>query len=209
MQTRHLAFFGLLAILLMIPAQGQNLTVDRLSWSEGLFQAGDRFEWTYTHISFNGVWQEICPCLDDLEEITILQDLDTINILENTTDLSNYFQWTHHYGNSSQSETDFSKLLELERFPLIYPVEITFPNGSLWNLLEFATSEMPRENRTDVFYVTREVTDDVYLQRVVYSDNPWYRFEVELHVPSGILLSLFIDEGFHSFVSPAGSHTLR
>lgn len=97
-------------------------------------------------------------------------------------------------------------LLDLDGIPFIYPVIAEFSNGTTINRLEEIANNSPRTNYTDMEYATRNIEGDTYIQWNVLSNNPWWRFQTKIDVKTGIMTSLWLEEGFFSIIGPSFSH---
>jgi hypothetical protein len=178
------------------------------SWPKQTFSEPVSLSWEYTMVRFNGALNPYCPCEGDKEIIHVKKDLSQINLVnQSSTVLQEYIDYFHENVSGELPSFNHNSLVDLEALPLIYPTHIVFTNNSKANALEFLTEKQPFENRSEYLTVTRKIENGNYTQRIVYSYNPYYRIQTSIDVQTGILISLYLDEGFFS-LSGGFSHLL-
>ncbi|OLS18395.1 MAG: hypothetical protein HeimC2_44500 [Candidatus Heimdallarchaeota archaeon LC_2] len=177
------------------------------SWQENFFFTNQQFQWQYQDVSFNGAIEIVCPCENDTTIIIIKKDLAELNLV--TEDINEINEFFDHFISTQKfiyAIENSTLILDLEGIPFIYPVIREYANGTQINWLEQLAINNPTTNYTDFLYVTRKIENGVYIQRKVFSFNPWFRFETKIDIHSGVLQSLWFEEGFFSLTDSSFSH---
>ncbi len=176
-------------------------SITKISWQENVFFPNLELKWQYVDVKFNGDIDVVCPCENDSITIIIDEDLSKLNLV--TDDINKISSSITQLINSQDRwiiVNNSTLLLDLDGIPFIYPVITEYSNGTAINRLEEVAINSPRTNYTDIEYAIRNVEDGTYVQWNVFSDNPWWRFQTKIDVKTGIMTSLWLEEGFFSLV---------